>query len=419
MRTFALLLIVVGALGRAVLAWAEEPPVLLGGPDSRPTLARPFGWRGDGSGRFPGATPVTNWSATKNVRWSTVVGRSYSSPILTDKLVLVMSEPNLVVCVNRADGKVRWKLAVKPAALADPKSRKIAEDYQPPKNGSGLAAATPLTDGRNVYAVFANGIVCAVDLDGQPKWVTCIEAEQNTGYGRSSSPIIVAGKLVVHLSHLYALDPATGTQLWVNTEAKSSYGTPIGSKAGDIEIIVTPLGDVVRASDGTTVNSGIAHTSHSSPIPCGAGVVCFGDSEVHALRLNEAFKDEEVWNGTITGDVIGSPLVHDHTLFITTGEGELFTFDTQGKSSQEPLINGRKLFENTNAAVPAVYASITLAGRYLFLNSNQGEIVVLKATRQAPLVSRNRLPAGNGSSPVFSGKDMFLRDGNKLFCIGE
>ena len=412
---------VAGALGWAVSARAGEPlaSVPLGSPDFRPTLARPFGWRGDGSGRFPAATPVTNWSAAKNVRWSAVVGRSYSSPIITDQLVLVTSEPNLVVCVNRADGKVRWKLAVKPAALADPKSRKMAADYQPPKNGSGLTAATPITDGQNVYAVFANGIVCAVALDGKLQWTTGIEAEQNTGYGRSASPIIVAGKLIVHLSHLYALDPATGAQLWVNPEAKSSYGTPVAAKAGNIDLIVTPLGDVVRAADGTSVNSGIAHTSHSSPINDGDGVVCFGDSEVHALRLNAAFKEEEVWSGTITGDVIGSPLVHDHTLFITTGEGELFTFDAQGKGSQEPLINGQKLFANTNAAVPAAYASITLAGKYLFLNSNQGETVVLAATRGAPLVSRNRLPAGSGSCPVFSGQDMFLRDGDKLFCIGQ
>ena len=41
------------------------------------------------------------------------------------------------------------------------------------------------------------------------------------------------------------------------------------------------------------------------------------------------------------------------------------------------------------------------------------------ATRQAQVISRNKLSAGTGSSPVFSGKDMILRDGDKLFCIGE
>src|SRR5205085_759361 len=139
-------------------------------------------------------------------------------------------------------------------------------DYRPPKDGSGLTAATPITDGRNVYAVFANGIVCAVDLDGKLNWAIHIEAEPTTGYGRSASPTIVAGKLIVHIGNLYAFDPATGAQLWVNIEAKSSYGTPVAVKTGDTDLIVTPLGDVVRATDGKSVNSAVAHTAHSSPI---------------------------------------------------------------------------------------------------------------------------------------------------------
>ena len=173
----------------------------------------------------------------------------------------------------------------------------------------------------------------------------------------------------------------------------------------------------MRAADGTSVNSGIAHTSHSSPITWGDGTVCFGDSEVHALRLNAAFKEEEVWSGTVPGDVFGSPLLQDNTLFLTTGAGELFAFDARGKGSPEPLIAARKLFGNANAAGPVAYASLTLAGGYLFLNSNQGETVVLEATRGARVVGRNRLPAGTGSSPVFSGQEMFLRDGDKLYCV--
>ena len=35
---------------------------LLGSPDFKPTPDRPIGWRGDWTGRFPGATPPTEWS---------------------------------------------------------------------------------------------------------------------------------------------------------------------------------------------------------------------------------------------------------------------------------------------------------------------------------------------------------------------
>lgn len=394
----------------------SAPP---GSPDFRPTLQQSFGWRGDGSGRFPGATPVTEWSATKNVRWAAAVGRSYSSPIITDKFVFVTSEPDLLICLDRAGGKALWKVEIKPTDLTDENSRKAAEKYRAPKDGSGLTAATPLTDGKNIYAVLGNGIICAVDLDGKRKWTVGIDADPTTGYGRSSSPIIVAGKLIVHLSNLYAFDPATGRQLWVNTEAKSSYGTPVHLRSGDVDLIVTPNGDVVRATDGKSVASEIGRASHSSPVQCGEGVVCFGNTEVVALRLNAVFKEEELWNGTVTGEVFGSPLLNDNTLFVTTGAGELFAFNASGKGEQEPLINGRKLFENENTGGPTAYASLTLAGKYLFLNSNKGETVVLEATREARLIGRNKLPGGTGSSPIFSGTEMFMRDGDKLICVGQ
>jgi outer membrane protein assembly factor BamB len=420
MRSCARMLFLAGIFFTAAIRSAETSVgVPLGSEKFQPTPERPFGWRGDGSGRFPGATPVTEWSATTNVRWSAVVGRSYSSPILTETFAVVTSEPNLLACVRRADGAIAWKLAVTPAVLTDPKGRKSAQNYQPPKDGSGLTAATPITNGQNIFAVFANGIVCAIDLDGKIKWSICIEAEPTTGYGRSASPIIVAGKLIVHMTHLFAFDPTTGKQLWVNTEAKSSYGTPTALNVGDADLIITSLGDVVRADDGKSVNSGIGRTAQSSPVRCGDGAVCFGDNSVSAIHLNAAFKEEEVWSGMIGGDVFGSPLWHNNTLFLVTGAGDLFAFDANAKGALEPLIDGRSLLEKGDAGGPAAYSSLTLAGNYLFLTSNRGETIVFEATRAAPLVRRNKLPGGTGSSPVFSGTKMFLRDGDKLFCIGK
>jgi hypothetical protein len=53
------------------------------------------------------------------------------------------------------------------------------------------------------------------------------------------------------------------------------------------------------------------------------------------------------------------------------------------------------------------------------VTSNVGETIVLEATREAKMVARNKLPAGSGASPVFDGRDLFLRDGTKLYRIGE
>ena len=46
--------------GKNVKAAAAKAP--LGSPDFYPSPEHPVGWRGDGSGRFPGATPPTVWS---------------------------------------------------------------------------------------------------------------------------------------------------------------------------------------------------------------------------------------------------------------------------------------------------------------------------------------------------------------------
>jgi hypothetical protein len=413
-RSVALLLTVL--IATLPLAAGESASAPLGSPEFRPSPERPFGWRGDGSGRFPGATPVTEWSLTRNVRWSTVVGKSYSSPIVSDRVVLLTSEPNVLICLGRADGREKWRKEISAAELDEPGGRAAAEEYKP--KDTGMAAATPLTDGSLVYAVLANGIVQAVDLAGKVRWTAFIDAKQNTAYGRSASPILAGGKLIVHMTHLYALDPATGKRSWVNTEARCAYGTPGTLRLGGVDLIVTPAGDVVRADDGKNVNTQIGSCSNSSPV-VQDGLVFFGEKDVRAIRLGADFKDESVWNGEIAGEVFGSPLLHDGLMFTATGKGELLVFDARKKGSAEPLAEARPLFGEEGGAQPLAYSSFALAGKHLFLVSTQGDIVVLEATREAKQVALNKLKDGAGSAPVFSGGDLFVRDGDRLYCVGR
>jgi outer membrane protein assembly factor BamB len=406
---------VICAVAGAMLL-AEVP---LGSAEFRASAQHPVGWRGDGSGRFPGARPVTQWSMTKNVRWHTVVGTSYSSPIATDNAVVVTSEPNLLVCVDRTSGKVLWKARAEPGDLTNEKERQAAGEYKPPKDGSGMAAATPLCDGTTVYAVFGNGIVMAVDMEGKRKWAAFIDAEQSTGYGRSASPIVVGGKLIVHMTNLYALDPTTGKRLWVNTQAQSSYGTPVGFKVGEVDLIVTPAGDLVRAADGKNMGGDLAMCHHSSPIAEG-NKVYFGDSQVTALGFDAELKGKELWSGVVPDDVIGSPVLSGDILFMVSGKGELYAFDAGKEHGGNAVIEARPLFPNAGQrATPVTFSSLTLGGKYLFLSSNTGETVVLEATREAKEVGRNRIKSGAGGSPFFAGGEMFLRDGEELYCIGE
>jgi outer membrane protein assembly factor BamB len=415
MRSIAkVLAFLAGAL--AIQAKDAAAPAPLGSAEFRPTAERPFGWRGDGSGRYPGATPVLEWSLTKNVRWSADVGKSYASPILAGDLVVVLSEPNLLIALDRASGKVKWKKEIAPAELADAGARAAADEYK--AKDTGYAAATPVTDGLAIYVILANGLVQAVDLAGKAKWTSFVDAKQSTAYGRSASPLLADGKLIVHMTNLYAFDPATGKQLWVNADARCQYGTPAAMRLNAATLIVTPAGDVFNAADGKNLNTQIGNTSNVSPL-VQDGLIYFAEKDVRAIRLGADYKDESVWNGEIAGDVFGSPILHGGLLFTCTGKGELVVFDASKKGSVEPLFEARPLFGEEGGAQPIAYSSFAMAGKYLFLNSLAGDIVVLEATREAKPVARNKLKDGSGSAPVFSGKDLFLRDGDRLYCIGE
>jgi len=379
-----------------------------------PPAEHPVGWRGDGSGRFPEATPPTEWATAKNVRWNVVVGKGYASPIVVGDLVVVASEPGVLVALHRGDGKEKWKITVGPADLEDASARTLAAEYQ--AKDTGFAAATPVSDGSTIYEAFANGILRAVDLAGKPKWTAFVDARQNTAYGRSSSPILVGGRLIVHMTHLYAFDAASGKQLWVNQESRCAYGTPGVLKQGGVDLILTPAGDVVRLEDGKNLNSQIGNSSNTSPL-VQDGIIYFGEKDVRPIRLGAEFKDESVWNGEIGSEVFGSPLLHDGLLFTVTGRGELFVFDAAKKGASAPVVDARPLFGDDVGAQPVVYASLAMGGKYLYLTSLMGETLVIEPTREAKIVARNKLKDGTGASPAFSGKDLFLRDGDRLYCI--
>jgi hypothetical protein len=232
----------------------------------------------------------------------------------------------------------------------------------------------------------------------------------------------------VHMRALYAFDPATAKQLWVNMDAESGYGTPaIYKSQSGVDLIVTPGGDVVRLDNGKTVNTKIGHANYASPV-VSDHVIYFGGPEVSAVQLGttrDDFKDQELWSHVVVGEVIGSPVCHDNLLFLVTTKGELYVFKAGTKGGPTPLVDKRPLMElekeegQSAPSLPVAYASVTLAGNHLYVATTKGEVLILEATAEAKEVGRVKMPKGTPCTPVFAGKEMFLRDGERLFCIGK
>ena len=69
----------------------------------------PIGFRTDGTGRYPNADPPLDWGVEKNVVWNIKLPRSNAIPVIHGHRLFTCAEPCVLLCVNKADGKILWR----------------------------------------------------------------------------------------------------------------------------------------------------------------------------------------------------------------------------------------------------------------------------------------------------------------------
>jgi len=120
-------LILMGIFIATRVVLADVP---MGHPDYYPSSERPMGWRGDRTGAFPGAAPVTEWDSKvgKNIAWKCrLPAPSWSQPIVVGEKVFTTADPNLLICVNVHNGKILWQKEVDHTTLMSPEKAKQAK----------------------------------------------------------------------------------------------------------------------------------------------------------------------------------------------------------------------------------------------------------------------------------------------------
>jgi len=434
--------------------------------------ADPVGWRMDGNGHYPNATPPTEWSADKNVVWKTPLPSwGNASPILVGERIFVMAEPSTLICLDRRTGRILWqknnayadfmgpedlarieqarkeaeeiakqvnplqneqrKLEKESKAAPDnaelkekikqldqqikpleQQSQRLKAEAAPSTEGSnGYSSPTPASDGANVYAVFGTGVVCAYDLQGNRKWIKLLE-KPTEGWGHSASPLLAGGKLFVHILDLVALDPADGKELW-RVKSGCHWGSPRRAWIAQTEVVITPGGDVVRAADGQVLAKGISNLEFATPIVFD-GVVYFIQNGGKAVRLPAQAapqaKFESLWQTTPNNErYYASAALHDGLLYAVT-RSEVFSIIDAG--------TGKVIFEKKLDIKGEPYSSITPAGKYLYLSGENGVTVVLEPGRQYKELARNQLEPFR-TTPVFSGSRMYVRAKKHMYCISS
>ena len=431
---------------------------------STKTIAQtPVGWRTDGTGRYPDATPPVEWSAEKNVLWKTKMpGRSFGSPIVIGQRIFVVSDPAELLCVDAKDGKILWQRSISVAdMLGEEKAEQIAKAWKsvndkrrdlqreygelrkkqpdakdklrkirdrieimemeirnmrvqnpvPAQGGAGNSAGTPVSDGKWVYATFGNGIVAAFDLAGNRRWIRFVEGA-DINFGHASSPVLIDGKLVVHYHDLVALDAGSGKVVW-RTKADARHASPIATQVGKEPVLVIPAGDIVRVRDGKILATHRdLRVSECTPI-IDKGIVYAQSGQTSAFPLakaiNESANLEPLWQvRTASGRRTPSPVLHNGLLYGVTTNGIMDVLDVK---------TGEKVYTR-RLNLGNVYSSPTIAGNRLYISGTRGDTVVLELGRPFRLVAENELESF-GSNPVFVGTRMYIRGRNHLYCIGK
>jgi outer membrane protein assembly factor BamB len=215
-RTAQILLAATGVLGVSN-AWGGDWPQILG--PSR-------------NGKAVGERLLDQWPATgPKVLWKSSLGSGYSGPAVMGNRVVVfhrLAAIERVECFDAGTGKSQWK--------AD-----FQATYRGGVNPDTGPRCVPLIVGENVYAFGAAGDLHAIALkDGHKLWSRALYEDYrgNEGYfGAGTTPLIVAGKLLVNVggrgAGLVALDPATGKTLWKSTDEGASYSSPIEVQIGN------------------------------------------------------------------------------------------------------------------------------------------------------------------------------------------
>ena len=432
-----------------------------------------FGWRNDSTGSFPDAFIPTEWSDEKNVIYKTpLAGFSNASPVLINSKIFICSEPDTLICVDAETGKILWEkenhyfdtLSLEGAAKArsalkkaevqgaklkeleeelgkvkeklaeSPGDAAIAKDIEarekaietmkeaiknlsayklPDAHGTnGYTTPTPTTDGKYVYTVFGNGVAVRYDMDGNRLWAKFIEASGHD-WGHSASSLLIEDKLIVHVKSLTALDAATGEILW-QTESKSRWGSPIHVRIGDVDVVVTPNGDIVRAEDGKVLAGQVSSLEYAAPV-CVDNTVYFVESGGKALRLPDEAADKinptVLWETTPKkARYYASPIVHDGLIYAVTLNNFFSVIDA---------LTGQVIYDKKlDLGKGTVYPSIVLAGKNLLVSNDNGTTLVLQPGREYVEIAKNKIE-GFRSTPLLQGSRMYIRSLNHLYCIGK
>jgi outer membrane protein assembly factor BamB len=382
-------------------------------------LARPAGAGDWPQFRGLGGTAVsdekglpTKWSATENVRWKAELPGGVSSPVIAGGRVYVTAASAFrqrrlhVLSFDAATGEKKWErqLAATGSTQCHPKT--------------SMAAPTPVTDGRHVYALFATGDLAAFNREGDLLWYRALQRDYpdiTNQVGMAASPILAGDTLLLPLenagdSFALGVDVKTGRNRWKAPRRREiNWVTPTLTRfrgrpaalfqtSGEITAYDTDSGDVLWSFKNNKLGS------VPSPALVDDLVIAPGTPSI-ALRILGNGNPEVAWTSRRLKAAYASPVVYQGRIYAMTDIGVACLDSATGEEIwRERLGHGFS-------------ASPVIADGKLYIAKEEGDTSVVELGDKPKIFANNDLKEILLATPAIANGAIYLRTEKHLYCI--
>ena len=379
----------------------------------------------NGAGQSDAATIPTHWTNEEENWRIHLPGIGHSSPIVwDDKVIVTTADPSsgevTVLCRRTRDGGKVW-------------THELASKTYRMHQRNSFASSTPATDGRHVYVATANPgeyKVTALRLaDGRPAWETDLGPFESM-HGFGTSPIVYDNKVILAndqlgASFLIALDPDDGGTRWKSPRdvERAAYSVPceyrppgqppqliFSSSAHGLTGVNPADGKqlwTLRVFDQRTVSSPIVAEGVVIGT-CGSGG---GGNYVVAVRPGSADggrQPQAAYTIREAAPYVPTPVAYGSLVFLWSDKGIVTCIEA---SSGE--VHWRQRVGGNYSGSPI------RVGKHLYCIAEDGQVVVLAASKTFREVARTPLGQPSRATPAVANGRMYLRTESALICVGR